>query len=79
MRFCVAVFCLSLLCGIVQAQEPGKRPAEPDSVTVPAAIDHNRVVIIADSRCPTVQPSAFAHGWITVIQILIYRAAWRRC
>ena len=52
MRFCVAVFCLSLLCGIVQAQEPGKRPAEPDSVTVPAAIDHNRVVVIAELTLP---------------------------
>ena len=29
-----------------------KRPAEPDSVTVPAAIDHNRVVIIAELPLP---------------------------
>jgi hypothetical protein len=52
MRFCVAVFGLLLRCGLVQAQEPGKRSAELDSVTVPAAIDHNRVMIIAELTLP---------------------------
>lgn len=48
MRAVVAACCLLLLCGWVETQET----AAPQQVTVPAAIDHNRVIINADLILP---------------------------
>jgi hypothetical protein len=50
MRFCGAACAVWLLCGFCGAQD--KAAAAPQSVTVPAAIDHNRVVINADVPLP---------------------------
>jgi hypothetical protein len=50
MRFCRAACALLLLCGFSGAQD--KAASAPQSVTVPAAIDHNRVVINADVPLP---------------------------
>lgn len=44
------VLCLPLLCAFLLAQEKAARPA--GSVTVPAAIDHDRVIINADVQLP---------------------------
>ena len=43
---------LALLCGLALGQE-STRSAQPKSVSVPAIIDHNRVVIEADVLLPT--------------------------
>ena len=48
MRAVVAACCLLLLCGWVEAQET----AAPQQVTVPAAIDHNRVIVNANLILP---------------------------
>lgn len=48
MRVVFAGCCLFLLCGLLEAQEN----SAPKMVTVPAAIDHNRVIINADLRLP---------------------------
>ncbi len=45
MRSCTAVYLLFLLCGFIRAQDNPTHPPEPNSVTVPMTIDHNRVVI----------------------------------
>jgi hypothetical protein len=52
MKFTVFVCALFLLCGFIQAQEPPSHQAEPASATVPAAIDHNRVVINVEVPLP---------------------------
>jgi hypothetical protein len=44
----IAALALFLLCGILQAQDSPSPQSQPSSVTVPAAIDHNRVVINAE-------------------------------
>src|SRR5579863_1909828 len=49
MRLCVAACAVFLLCNLSWAQE---KSAPPKSVTVPAAIDHNRVVIQVDIALP---------------------------
>ena len=48
MRFCTAAFSLFLLCSFIRAQDSPAHSSEPNSVTVPMTIDHNRVVINAD-------------------------------
>ena len=48
MRAVVAAWCLLWLCGWVDAQQS----TTPNPVTVPAAIDHNRVIINADLILP---------------------------
>jgi hypothetical protein len=63
MKFCWAACAWLLLCGLVPAQDKPAIPAEPNSVTVPAAIDHNRVVInvevaLADGTTQRV------HAWV---------------
>ena len=40
------------MCGFIRAQDNSVVASEPKSVTVPAAIDHNRVVINADVALP---------------------------
>jgi hypothetical protein len=50
MRFCVAAWLALLLCGFSRAQD--KAAPALNSVTVPAAIDHNRVVIVAELHLP---------------------------
>jgi hypothetical protein len=45
MRIVAAACLLLMLCELVPAQEKATTQAEPKSVTVPAIIDHNRVVI----------------------------------
>jgi len=52
MKFTVSACALFLLCGFIQAQEPLSQQAEPASATVPAAIDHNRVVINVEVTLP---------------------------
>ena len=48
MKFYAAA-CIGLwLCALSAAQDKPAAPSQPTSVTVPAAIDHNRVVIIAE-------------------------------
>ncbi len=51
MRFCTATWVL-LLCGFNYAQDTPSHQSEPTSVTVPATIDHNRIVINADLTLP---------------------------
>jgi hypothetical protein len=53
---------LFLLCGFTLAQDKPASP-EPKSVTVPAAIDHNRVVIDADLSLPDGSTSR-VHAWV---------------
>jgi hypothetical protein len=50
MRFCGAACAVLLLWGFCGAQD--KAASAPQSITVPAAIDHNRVVINADVLLP---------------------------
>ncbi|HLZ42527.1 MAG TPA: hypothetical protein VKQ11_16275 [Candidatus Sulfotelmatobacter sp.] len=52
-----------LLCGLAWAQENGPPPQEPKSVTVPATIDHNRVVIDADILLPSNSWQSI-HAWV---------------
>lgn len=52
MRCRTAVCALLLLCGFSLAQDTPASPSEPKSVTVPAAIDHNRVIVNADIPLP---------------------------
>src|ERR1700758_4747033 len=49
MKFCLAACLLLSVCFAQESVAPG---SEPKSVTVPAAIDHNRVVINADIPLP---------------------------
>ncbi len=52
MRFSSAACALLLLCGFSDGQDKPALPSEPTSVTVPATIDHNRVVINAEVPLP---------------------------
>ncbi len=52
MRFRITACTLFLLCDFIVAQDKPALRSEPKSVTVPAAIDHNRVVINADIALP---------------------------
>jgi hypothetical protein len=66
MRFRAAACVLFLLCGWSYAQDkPANKLAtpEPQSVTVPAAIDHNRIVINADVPLPN-GSSERVHAWV---------------
>jgi hypothetical protein len=48
----VAICVLLALCGSLQAKKKGPAGPPPHSVTVPAVIDHNRVIINADISLP---------------------------
>jgi hypothetical protein len=48
----VAICVLLALCGRLQAKKKGPAGPPPHSVTVPAVIDHNRVIINADISLP---------------------------
>jgi hypothetical protein len=66
MKFLVSACVLFLLCGFADAQDNAAdklAPPEPRSVTVPAAIDHNRVVINADVALPN-GSSERVHAWV---------------
>jgi hypothetical protein len=66
MKFCVPACVLLLLGGFVDGQDkPADKPAppEPRSVTVPAAIDHNRIVMNADVPLPN-GSSERVHAWL---------------
>jgi len=63
MRICIAACALFLLCCFVRAQDKPAPQSEPTSVTVPAAIDHNRVVINADVQLPD-GSSQSVHVWV---------------
>ena len=52
MKFHIAACVLFVLSGLIRAQDKPAVSSEPNSVTVPAAIDHNRVVINADIALP---------------------------
>ena len=52
MKFYIAACVLFALSGLIRAQDKPALASEPNSVTVPAAIDHNRVVINADLALP---------------------------
>ena len=62
MRFCVPASALLLLCIAARAQ---KKPAstQPEPVTVPATIDHNRVVVDADMRLADGSTQR-VHAWV---------------
>lgn len=62
MRFLVAVCALVLLCVTVNAEKKPAAP-QPEAVTVPATIDHNRVVVDADVRLPD-GSSQRVHAWV---------------
>jgi hypothetical protein len=51
MRFCTAA-CVLLLCAFTYSQDNPTRPSEPNSVTIPMTIDHNRVVINVEVPLP---------------------------
>lgn len=61
MRFAIT-FCL-LVCGLAAAQQNAARPQEMKSTTVPATIDHNRVVIDADILLPNNSWQSI-HAWV---------------
>jgi len=52
MKFYIAACVLFVLSGLIRAQDKPAVSSEPNSVTVPAAIDHNRVVINSDLALP---------------------------
>jgi len=62
MKFCVSACAVLLLCGFGPSQDKTAPPA-PKSVTVPAAIDHNRVVINADVALPDGSTQR-VHTWV---------------
>ncbi|MGA8341863.1 MAG: hypothetical protein WB781_07995, partial [Candidatus Sulfotelmatobacter sp.] len=53
MKFCIAACTLFLLCDFIVAQDKPALQPEPKLVTVPTAIDHNRIVINADITLPS--------------------------
>jgi hypothetical protein len=63
MRFFLATCLLALLSALMGAQQKNAASAENKSVTVPATIDHNRVVIEVDIRLPdgSMQP---VRAWV---------------
>jgi hypothetical protein len=64
MKFRVTACALFLLSGWSSGQDkPADAAPEPKSVTVPAAIDHNRVVINADVPLPN-KASERVHAWV---------------
>ena len=52
MRFCTAALALLFLCEHSPAQDKPGSPPQPQSVTVPATIDHNRIVIDVEMPLP---------------------------
>jgi hypothetical protein len=63
MRVCCTALALTLFAGLSRAQEKVAPQPEPKSVTVPAAIDHNRVVVDADIRLPDGSMQR-VHAWV---------------
>jgi len=63
MRVILALCALLLSVGVVEAQDAKAAPAQPKSVTVPAAFDHNRVIIDADLQLPD-GSSQTVHAWV---------------
>ena len=63
MKFVAATFVLFLFCRVGFAQEQTLTAAEPKSVTVPAAIDHNRIVINVDIALPDGSTKTI-HAWV---------------
>jgi len=63
MKFVAATFVLFLFCRTGFAQEQTLTAAEPKSVTVPAAIDHNRIVINVDIALPDGSTKTI-HAWV---------------
>lgn len=51
MKFCTAV-CVLLLCAFTYSQDNPAPQSEPNSVTIPMTIDHNRVVINVEVPLP---------------------------
>jgi hypothetical protein len=66
MRIFAGTFVLLWACGMSGAQDKPTQdapPSQPTSVTVPAAIDHNRVVINVDVQLPNGSTQRF-HAWV---------------
>ena len=63
MRVCYAALALALLAGSSRAQEKATPQPEPKSVTVPAVIDHNRIVVDADIPLPDGSMRR-VHAWV---------------
>ena len=63
MRFRSAAGALLLLSGFSLGQDKPELRSEPNSVTVPAAIDHNRVVVDAEIPLPTGSTER-VHAWV---------------
>jgi hypothetical protein len=63
MRIGTAVVAVLLFNGASLGQEKAGSPPEPQSVTVPATIDHNRVVVDADLSLPDGSAHR-VHAWV---------------
>lgn len=63
MRVGYAALALLLFAGLSHAQEKTASSSEPRSVTVPATIDHNRVIVDADILLPD-GTAQRVHAWI---------------
>lgn len=63
MRFWVVVCSLFVLCGGLVAKDKTAKASAPDPVTVPATIDHNRVVIDVDIPLPDGSVRRI-HAWV---------------
>ena len=63
MRFLISTCLLLALSNYVGAQEKAAPSQEPKSITVPAVIDHNRVVINVDVPLPD-RSAKTVHAWV---------------
>ena len=80
MRFSSAACALLLMCGFSDGQDkPALAVRRRTSVTVPAAIDHNRVVIDADLPLPNGSTER-VHAWVDNGNPDLYLSRrWLRC
>lgn len=63
MKVVIAAYLILLLCGMVWAQERTNAAVEPKSVTVPATIDHNRILIDVELPLTNGQRER-VHAWV---------------
>src|SRR5882724_103595 len=63
MRLGSATLALLMLCGLGRAQDKPAPASQPKSITVPATIDHNRVVIDAEVSLPDGSVQR-VHAWV---------------
>jgi hypothetical protein len=63
MRVCAAAVALFVFSGFSPGQDKAASPSNPKSVTVPAAIDHNRVVVDVNLTLPDGSTQR-VHAWV---------------